>query len=85
MARSCGRLSWVALTGVVALLLLLTYRSPVLWLVPLTVVGIAEAHGVPVARLGTTDADRLKVKDVLDLGLEEMGAAHTGTMARYFG
>ena len=50
-----------------------------------TVVGIAEAHGVPVARLGTTDADRLKVKDVLDLGLEEMRAAHTGTMARYFG
>lgn len=28
--------------GVVALLLLLTYRSPVLWLVPLTVVGIAD-------------------------------------------
>ena len=45
--------------GVVALLLLLTYRSPVLWLVPLTVVGIAgqvagrvtaavgEASGLP--------------------------------------
>ena len=28
--------------GVVALLLLLTYRSPVLWLVPLTVVGVAD-------------------------------------------
>lgn len=28
--------------GIVALLLLLTYRSPVLWLVPLTVVGIAD-------------------------------------------
>lgn len=28
--------------GVVAVLLLLTYRSPVLWLVPLTVVGIAD-------------------------------------------
>ncbi|WP_433954791.1 MMPL family transporter [Janibacter indicus] len=28
--------------GVVALLLLLTYRSPALWLVPLTVVGIAD-------------------------------------------
>ncbi|GAA8844780.1 MMPL family transporter [Helicobacter pylori] len=28
--------------GVIALLLLLTYRSPVLWLVPLTVVGIAD-------------------------------------------
>jgi RND superfamily putative drug exporter len=28
--------------GVVALLLLITYRSPVLWLVPLTVVGVAD-------------------------------------------
>ena len=28
--------------GVVALLLLLTYRSPLLWLVPLTVVGVAD-------------------------------------------
>lgn len=49
------------------------------------VVGIAEAHGVPLARLGTTDGDRLRVKDVLDLPVEEMRAAHTGTMARYFG
>lgn len=33
----------LAVTGaVVALLLLLTYRSPVLWLIPLTVVGIAD-------------------------------------------
>ncbi|MFX4286788.1 phosphoribosylformylglycinamidine synthase subunit PurL [Janibacter sp. G349] len=50
-----------------------------------TVVGIAETHGVPVARLGVTDGDRLKVKDALDLGLDEMRTAHTGTMARYFG
>lgn len=28
--------------GVVALLLLITYRSPILWLVPLTVVGVAD-------------------------------------------
>lgn len=49
------------------------------------VVGIAEAHGVPLARLGTTDGDRLRIKDVLDLPVEEMRAAHTGTMARYFG
>jgi RND superfamily putative drug exporter len=28
--------------GVVALLLLITYRSPILWLIPLTVVGIAD-------------------------------------------
>lgn len=32
----------LATTGVVGLLLLLTYRSPVLWLVPLVVVGIAD-------------------------------------------
>ncbi|GAA5152188.1 MMPL family transporter [Nocardioides marinquilinus] len=31
-----------ATAGVVALLLIITYRSPVLWLVPLTVVGIAD-------------------------------------------
>ena len=32
----------LATAGVVALLLLFTYRSPVLWLVPLTVVGVAD-------------------------------------------
>jgi RND superfamily putative drug exporter len=31
-----------ATAGIVAILLILTYRSPVLWLVPLTVVGIAD-------------------------------------------
>ena len=31
-----------ATAGVVALLLIITYRSPVLWLVPLTVVGVAD-------------------------------------------
>jgi phosphoribosylformylglycinamidine synthase len=50
-----------------------------------TVVGIAEAHGVPIARLGSTDGDRLKVKDVFELSIEEMRTAHTGTMQRYFG
>ena len=32
----------LATAGVVALLLLITYRSPVLWLIPLTVVGVAD-------------------------------------------
>ena len=32
----------LATAGVVALLLLFTYRSPVLWLIPLTVVGVAD-------------------------------------------
>jgi phosphoribosylformylglycinamidine synthase len=50
-----------------------------------TVVGIAETHGVPIARLGSTDGGRLKVKDVLDLTIEDMRAAHTGTMRQYFG
>lgn len=41
--------------GVVALLLLLTYRSPVLWLVPLTVVGIADqVAGRVTAAVGET-------------------------------
>ncbi|QIK74881.1 MMPL family transporter [Nocardioides piscis] len=35
--------------GVVALLLLLTYRSPVLWLIPLTVVGVADRLAAVVA------------------------------------
>ncbi len=35
--------------GVVALLLLVTYRSPVLWLVPLTVVGVADQLAAVVA------------------------------------
>ena len=39
--------------GVVGLLLLLTYRSPVLWLVPITVVGLADqVAGVLTAQLG---------------------------------
>lgn len=39
--------------GVVALLLLLTYRSPVLWLIPLTVVGFADQAAAAVtASLG---------------------------------
>lgn len=39
--------------GVVGLLLLLTYRSPVLWLVPITVVGLADrVAGVLTAALG---------------------------------
>ncbi|GMA21488.1 MMPL family transporter [Arsenicicoccus piscis] len=40
--------------GIVALLLLLTYRSPILWLAPLTVVGIADQVAAKVtAALGT--------------------------------
>ena len=38
--------------GVVALLLLVTYRSPVLWLVPLAVVGVADGMAGILARRG---------------------------------
>lgn len=48
-------------------------------------VGVAETHGVPLARIGVTDASDLRVKDALTVSLEEMRAAHTGTMQRYFG
>lgn len=44
--------------GIVAVLLLLTYRSPILWLIPLTVVGLADQ----VAAVLTTSID-----SVLDL------------------
>ncbi len=50
-----------------------------------TLVGIAETHGVPLARLGVTDGHSLRIKDVLDLPGEQMSEAHTGTMRRYFG
>ncbi|MCV7230113.1 MMPL family transporter [Mycolicibacterium komossense] len=47
--------------AVVALLLILTYRSPVLWLVPLTVIGFADrvgaAIGGPITSLAGLSAD----------------------------
>ncbi|MFY0409039.1 MMPL family transporter [Solicola sp. PLA-1-18] len=39
--------------GVVALLLLVTYRSPWLWLVPLTVVGVADRVAATLVSVGT--------------------------------
>ncbi len=39
----------LATAGVVALLLIITYRSPVLWLVPLTIVGVADRLSAIVA------------------------------------
>ena len=49
-----------------------------------TLVSLAAEHGVPVARVGVTGGSTLKVKDVLDLDVETMRGAHTGTMRRYF-
>ena len=49
-----------------------------------TLLGIAATYGVPITRLGTTDGDRLRVKGTRGLTVEELRAAHTGTMPRYF-
>lgn len=49
-----------------------------------TLVSLAAAHGVPVARVGVTGGSTLKVKDVLELDVEALREAHTGTMRRYF-
>lgn len=60
--------------GVVALLLLVTYRSPVLWLVPLLVVGVADGMAGILARrvaelLGfTPDASVVGILSVLVFG-----------------
>ncbi len=47
-------------------------------------VTIAETHDVPVARLGVTDGHVLRVKDAVEVPVDELRAAHTGTMRRYF-
>lgn len=60
--------------GVVALLLLLTYRSPWLWLVPLTVVGVADQVAVQLVAVGTkifgfsTDGASVGITSVLVFG-----------------
>jgi RND superfamily putative drug exporter len=43
----------ITTAGVVALLLLITYRSPWLWLVPLTVVGVADQVAAKLLAVGT--------------------------------
>lgn len=60
--------------GVVALLLLITYRSPWLWLVPLTVVGLADQVGAQALAVGThvfgfaTDGASTGISSVLVFG-----------------
>lgn len=61
-------------SAVVAILLLLTYRSPWLWLVPLTVVGVADQVAVSVVAVGTkvlpftTDGASVGITSVLVFG-----------------
>ncbi|WP_340539637.1 MMPL family transporter [Nocardioides sp. GXZ039] len=60
--------------AVVALLLLLTYRSPWLWLVPLAVVGVADRVALTVVAIGTkvlpftTDGASVGITSVLVFG-----------------
>ena len=64
----------VATASVVALLLLITYRSPWLWLVPLAVVGVADQVAITVVALGTkvlpfaTDGASVGITSVLVFG-----------------
>ncbi|MCE0537514.1 MMPL family transporter [Kineosporia rhizophila] len=63
-----------ATAGVVAFLLLLTYRSPWLWLVPLAVVGVADQVAITVVAVGTkflpftTDGASVGITSVLVFG-----------------
>ncbi|MFA6297694.1 MAG: MMPL family transporter [Nocardioides sp.] len=64
----------VTTAGVVALLLLLTYRSPWLWLVPLTVVGVADQVAATAVDVGsrvfpfTVDGQSTGITSVLVFG-----------------
>ncbi len=64
----------VTTAGVVALLLLITYRSPWLWLVPLSVVGIADQVAAAMVAVGTkvfpfgTDGASTGITSVLVFG-----------------
>ena len=64
----------VTTAGVVALLLLITYRSPWLWLVPLSVVGVADQVAAAMVAVGTkvfpfsTDGASVGITSVLVFG-----------------
>ncbi|GAA3607484.1 phosphoribosylformylglycinamidine synthase subunit PurL [Marihabitans asiaticum] len=49
-----------------------------------TLAGLAQEHGVPMARVGVTGGERLRVTDVLDLPVEQLREAHAGTLRRHF-
>ncbi|WP_309649028.1 MMPL family transporter [Nocardioides sp.] len=64
----------ITTAGVVALLLLITYRSPWLWLVPLSVVGVADQVAAAMVAVGTkvlpfaTDGASVGITSVLVFG-----------------
>ena len=45
----------------------------------------ASAYGVPVTRLGTTGGESLVLPGVLEVGIDELRAAHEGTLPALFG
>jgi phosphoribosylformylglycinamidine synthase len=49
-------------------------------------VGLYEARGIPVLRIGVTDnSGTLEIQDVAGWQLSDMRAAHKGTLAELFG
>jgi phosphoribosylformylglycinamidine synthase subunit PurL len=46
---------------------------------------LATGHGVPVEALGETGGDRLVVDECFEIPLDELAAAHTGTLPALFG
>ena len=48
-------------------------------------VDLCAAHGVPVARIGTTGGDALTVSGAFTLPLTELAEASAATLPRYFG
>jgi phosphoribosylformylglycinamidine synthase len=48
-------------------------------------VGLCEARGIPVLRIGVTDnSGHLEIQDVASWNLTDLGAAHKGTLAELF-
>jgi len=49
-------------------------------------VGLCEARGIPVLRIGVTDnSGTLEIQDIANWNLADLGAAHKGTLAELFG
>jgi len=49
-------------------------------------VGLCEARGIPVLRIGVTDnSGHLEIQDIANWNLADLGAAHKGTLAELFG
>jgi phosphoribosylformylglycinamidine synthase len=49
-------------------------------------VGLCEARGIPVLRIGVTDnSGELEIQDVATWKLNHLRGAHEGTLAEFFG